>query len=338
MVILRLSACRSFFNCCTKMTQMDKLTRAKPGQIADSLRQRVLAGLRTGVLTRGDRLPSTRDLARQVTADPRVILAAYRMLEQEGLVEMRPRSGIYVAGRPGPPSAAPGLAESWLVEMFGQAIGRDIPAPDLAEWMHRAIGTLRLRAVVVATTIDQREGLCRELRADYGLEVAAVDPQVLLPDDSPLSMDLRRADLLVTTSDLAARVRVLADSLAKPMVAISVRPDLAAPEWAALLTQPSYVVVVDATFGEMLERHFAKLAGVATLRTIVVGTDDLTAIPHDAPTYVTRAARERLGGTPVPGRLVPTVRTLSPDSAREVLAIIVRSNLGVLESRDLPRP
>ena len=122
----------------------------------------------------------------------------------------------------------------------------------------------------------------------------------------------------------------------KPLVAITVRPDLISPEWRAMLEQPSYVVVVDPRFGELLGRYLTAVGGGVNLRTIVVGMDDVGTIPPDAPTYVTRAARERLGDAPVPGRLVPTVRTLSPESAREVLTIIVRANLAVVGDRELP--
>lgn len=299
------------------------------------LRRRMLAGLRSGVLARGDRLPSTRDLARQLDADPRAILAAYRMLERDGLVEMRPRSGIYVADRPGAASTAPGLAEGWLVELFVQGIGRDIPAPDLAEWMRRSVETLRLRVAVIAATVDQRDGLCRELRADFGLEAVGIDPSSLTSIDR-LPVDIRRADFLLTTNDAVARVKPLVEPTRKPLVAITVRPDLIAPEWRAMLEQPAFVVVVDPRFGELLRRYLLDLGAGVNLRTIVVGTDDVSAIPRDAPTYVTRAARERLGDTRVPGRLVPTVRTLSPESAREVLTIIVRANLAVVGDRELP--
>ena len=318
------------------MTQMRKGPNPKPLEIADSLRRRMLAGLRSGVLARGDRLPSTRDLARQLDADPRAILAAYRMLELEGLVEMRPRSGIYVAGRPGASPAAPGLAESWLVDLFAQGIGRDIPAPDLAEWLRRSIETLRMRVVVIAPTIDQREGLSRELRADFGLEATGLDPRMLAPDDSRGPIEVRRADFLLATADVAAPVKAAAERQAKRVVTVSVRPDLVGPEWRTLLQQPSYAVVVDPMFGGYLERYFREVAGATNLRTIVLGVDDLASIPDDAPTNVTRAARARLGDAPVPGRLIPTARTLSPETTKEVLAIIVRSNLAVLGSRDLP--
>lgn len=319
------------------MTQIGKAPPVKPAEIADTLRRRILARLRSGVLARGDRLPSTRDLARQLDADPRAILAAYRLLEQDGLVEMRPRSGIYVADRPGASSTAPGLAEGWLVELFVQGIGRDIPAPDLAEWMRRSVETLRLRVAVIAATVDQRDGLCRELRADYGLEAVGIDPAVLSSIDR-MPIDIRRADFLLTTNEIAARVRPMADATQKPLVAITVRPDLIAPEWRAMLERPSFVVVVDPLFGEMLRHYFASAGAAPKLRTMVVGSDDIGTIPADAPTYVTRAARERLGDAFVPGRIVPPVRTLSPESAREVLGIIVRSNLAVVGGRDLPAP
>ena len=49
------------------------------------------------------------------------------------------------------------------------------------------------------------------------------------------------------------------------LVAITVRPDLIAPEWRAMLQQPSFAVVVDPLFGEMLHRYFANAGGAGTL-------------------------------------------------------------------------
>ena len=316
------------------MTQVSKPEHQKPHEIADALRRRLLAGLRSGVLARGDRLPSTRELAEQLGADQRAILAAYRILEGDGLVELRARSGIFVATRPGASATTPGLAEGWLVDLFLQGVGRDIPAPDLAEWMRRAVDTLRLRVAVVAATVDQRHGLCRELRADYGLESVAIEPSSLSGDDH-MPSDVRQADFLLTTSDLAYRIRPIADALRKELVVITVRPDLVAPELRALLREPSYVVVVDPLFGDLLRSYFSRFGSGDNLRMIVVGTDDVASIPAEAPTYVTRAARERLGDTFVPGRLVPAVRTISAESAREVLSVIVRENLAVAGRRPI---
>ena len=70
--------------------------RRRP-QIANELRGRIERALMTGALAHGDRLPSTREMGAELDADPRVVLAAYRDLAGEGLVELRPRSGVYVA-------------------------------------------------------------------------------------------------------------------------------------------------------------------------------------------------------------------------------------------------
>ena len=313
------------------MPQIAQSASMRPDDLVEVIRRRVLAGIRSGLLARGDRLPSTRDLSREFSADPRAILAAYRQLAVEGLVEMRPRSGIYLATQTGGSQLVPGLAESWLVEVFAQGIGRDMPAVDLPEWMRRSVETLRMRAAVFAPTADQRVGLCGELRTDYGLEASAMAPDTLLPDDVPV--EVRRADLLVATRDQLPRVGPLASSLGKPLVTITVRPDLVSPEWRELLKGPAYVIAVDERFADLVRGYFGGMEGGSNLRTLIVGRDDLSAIPPDAPTYVTRAAREQLGEAEVPGRILPTARTLSPESAREVLGHIIRANVAVLGAR-----
>jgi DNA-binding transcriptional regulator YhcF (GntR family) len=65
--------------------------------VAEALRQRLFTGLHLGVLREGERLPAVRDLARELGVNARVVLAAYEQLQREGLVELRPRSGAYVA-------------------------------------------------------------------------------------------------------------------------------------------------------------------------------------------------------------------------------------------------
>ena len=61
------------------------------------LRQRIAGGLQRGAMQPGDRLPPTRELSADLAADPRVVSAAYRTLADEGLVEIRPRAGVFVA-------------------------------------------------------------------------------------------------------------------------------------------------------------------------------------------------------------------------------------------------
>src|SRR5947208_2352056 len=94
-------------------------------EVLDLLRQRIVAGLHLGTLKPGDRLPSLRRAAADLHADPRVVLAAYRRMAVEGLVSLRPRSGVFVqASGPAGESRLPEVA-SLVVDVFlrGLALG-----------------------------------------------------------------------------------------------------------------------------------------------------------------------------------------------------------------------
>jgi DNA-binding transcriptional regulator YhcF (GntR family) len=299
--------------------------------ITETLRGRVLRALQSGALQYGERLPSARALASEFAVDHRLVLTAYRQLAEEGLVELRQRGGIYVSARRGGPSSLPPLPESWIVGVLSQALAREIPAPELHEWLRRSIETLRLRAAVIATTSDQVFGLCRELRDDFGMDADGVLVDELLGEaDASPPLPLRRADLLVTTGAHATRVRQLGAELKKPVTVVELRPDLTVGEWALLLRRPVYAVVASAEFGEMLRRFFGEAPGVENLRILVFGQDDLSAIPDGAPTYVTQSVRGKLAGFPLRGSILPAARTISVQSAREIFDFIVRANLEAL--------
>ena len=300
-------------------------SRGSVDGIAETLRRRLLRALQSGAVARGDRLPSARDLGPEFRVDHRLILAAYRRLSDEGLVELRERGGIYVTASHGG-GALPPLPEGWIAEMLSQGLAREIAGPDLHEWLRRCTETLRLRAVAIATTSDQAYGLCRELRDDFGLESEVVLAEELTAAGST-PLPIRRADLLVTTEAHAARVRELGVELKKAVTVIEVRPDLIAGEWALLLRRPVYAVVATAEFEQMLRKFFAEVPGVENLRVLVIGRDDLTEIPEGAPTYVTQSVRAQLAGVTIRGRILPAARTLSMRSAREIFDFIVRSNV-----------
>ena len=294
--------------------------------IVDTLRGRVLRGIQAGTLRSGDRLPSARELASEFGVDFRLVLTAYKELGSEGLVDLRPRGGIYVATRPGGERGLPPLPESWFAEVLAQGLAREIPAPELHEWLRRCTETLRLRAVAIASTVDQVQGLCRELRDDFGLESEAVLAEEVPSAASP-PLPVRRADLIVTTRAHEARLRGIAEQLHKSIVVIDVRPELQGGEWALLLRRPVYAIVSTPDFGEMLRRFYAEVPGIENLHILVFGQDDLTTIPEGAPTYLTQSVRSRLGDEPIRGRVLPAARTIAAESAREIFTFIVRSNI-----------
>ncbi len=58
--------------------------------------QQVRHALRLGLLEEGDRLPTVKDVARQMAVNPNTVLKAYRELEHDGLVAARPGVGTFV--------------------------------------------------------------------------------------------------------------------------------------------------------------------------------------------------------------------------------------------------
>ena len=62
-------------------------------QITDEVRQQIAAG----VLVQGDKLPSVRELAVELSINPNPIQRAYRQLEQEGYIVSLPGKGCFAA-------------------------------------------------------------------------------------------------------------------------------------------------------------------------------------------------------------------------------------------------
>jgi GntR family transcriptional regulator len=58
--------------------------------------QQVRQALRLGLLTKGDQLPTVKDVVAQLAINPNTVLKAYRELERDGLVAARPGVGTFV--------------------------------------------------------------------------------------------------------------------------------------------------------------------------------------------------------------------------------------------------
>ncbi len=65
-------------------------------QICDGIRDQI----RSGILQKGDKLPSVRELATQLTINPNTIQRSYRELEMQGWVASVGGKGSFVCGVP----------------------------------------------------------------------------------------------------------------------------------------------------------------------------------------------------------------------------------------------
>lgn len=65
-------------------------------QIAYAVKQAVARG----ELADGERLPSVRELARELTINPNTVVHAYELLARDGVVTRRQGAGCFISGRP----------------------------------------------------------------------------------------------------------------------------------------------------------------------------------------------------------------------------------------------
>ena len=94
---------------------------AKPiyTQITDNFRTQIASG----VLQPGDKLPSVRELAAQLSINPNTIQRAYRELEQQGVIQTLPGKGCFVCGVQSDPDWA--KLESAVKQLISQGVSRE---------------------------------------------------------------------------------------------------------------------------------------------------------------------------------------------------------------------
>jgi DNA-binding transcriptional regulator YhcF (GntR family) len=299
--------------------------------IVEILRQRVISGIHFGTLERGAKLPSARTVSAELHADPRVVLAAYRRLESEGLIEQRAGSRAFftAVGRSAGDSLAP--TSEWLVELLIQALDHGVHAPSLPEHVRHCLETLRLRAACIECNADQLRWLCSEIADDYGIESTPVDVEDI--EHGPLPAAMRQADIWVTTASHSSMVRPLSRQHGKPLLVVSLRPELVDEIGRLLESGPIYYIFTDPRFATKLPYLYASAPGAANVRAVLLGRDDPADIPAGAAAWVMRSARQQLGNKLQNIRLLSTLRVFSNETARELLSFIVRSNLAALAAQ-----
>lgn len=302
--------------------------------IIETMRQRIVSGLHLGTLRPGARLPSTREIAEEFGVAPRTVMSAYRLLEAEGLIEMRERSGIYVApGSSGSETTMLTQLASWVVEVLLDGRAREIAPIGLPERVRRCLATLRLRAVCVAGNADQSEQICYELQHDYGVESESLELTRLLAPDAEAHRALTQADIVVSTSLHATQVQHAARRLGKPVITVALHTELMNEFTRQLATGPLYLIGSDPRFRDAAHAVFDPTGHGGSLHVPIVGEDDLDRIPPDAPVYIMGRAHRLLGDTAFARRVTPIRRVFSREMARELLMFIVRANIAAMSAR-----
>src|SRR5919198_3938433 len=97
-----------------------------PGRVSAEIVEQVKAAIRDGRLAPGDQLPPERDLTRQLGVSRVSVRDALRMLEAQGLVEVRvgARGGAFVT-TPAPGLVGEGIADMLLLSAVTAAEGTE---------------------------------------------------------------------------------------------------------------------------------------------------------------------------------------------------------------------
>src|SRR5579863_2988486 len=102
--------------------------RANEVSIREQLVTQVILGILSGDLAPGQRLPSTRELARRFKLHPNTASAGYRQLEREGWLESRRGSGVFVrTSKAGARSASAQTLQRLISDFFTSARELRIP-------------------------------------------------------------------------------------------------------------------------------------------------------------------------------------------------------------------
>jgi DNA-binding transcriptional regulator YhcF (GntR family) len=289
------------------------------------MRQRITEQLNSGATEHGDRLPSVRELAEELGVHSRAVVAAYHQLVEEGLVEIRSRSGVYVTGALTLAGDAVTIPRRWLLETLLEAVQRNVPLVRLAEHIHSSITARRLCVAVIECNEDQLDSMSYELRTYLGLRVIAIPLESL--EDAKIPPPLANVDLLVSSAHEEIIARIAA-TIRKPYVMMRVRPALTYRLSRLLARGGVYLLVVDPRFGIKMRRLVAPMAASENFHVLVVNQDDLAVIPDGAPTYAMRIVQQKAANRKHRGSEITPQRMFSDDTIRDILSWMLATSDG----------
>lgn len=150
--------------------------------LREQLVRQVMLGVVSGDLKPGQRLPSTRELARRFRIHSNTVSAAYRDLEGRGWLESRKGSGVYVRvlddGAPAkPPPGGPGL-DQLISSFLALARGQGFSLGEVQERIKHWLGLQPPdHFLVVEPDEGLREILLAEIREATGFAARGAGPE-----------------------------------------------------------------------------------------------------------------------------------------------------------------
>ncbi len=191
--------------------------------IREQLVTQVILGILSDDLKAGQRLPSTRDLARRFQLHPNTISAGYRQLARDRWVEFRRGSGVYVRASKPETAATPSLALDQMIARLvrsARKIGISLPnvRTRLRQWLDLQPPD---HFLLIEPDEELRKILAEEIRRavkfpvrSSGIEDCPKKPDSAVPIALPNRAAALRQILPPGTEVLALQVRSVPTSLA----------------------------------------------------------------------------------------------------------------------------
>jgi GntR family transcriptional regulator len=250
--------------------------------ILDQLRERIMTGLYLGRWEPGERLPSIRDVAGVENVDRKTAAAAYRRLQQEGLVRVRPRSGVYLSENAGKPHGGPleRLYQRWLENMYDGARDLGLDTQTILRLVSAVAETEQRRIPVIDAEWSQAEAVAHELRDRLSIKAVPYLLEEVRGDEAVQ----KTAPFLVTTPYHRAELnRLTRSTVVETTIARKTFKELRkrAREGAVLIVTPTAAVAAQ------VERALAQQqlvgAGADARVTVASTRDELLAAVEGVP-------------------------------------------------------
>lgn len=270
--------------------------RPTAAALTAKFREHLAGALYAGDLYPGDRLPSIREFAEYVAVNRKTAERVYRVLEADGMVELRPRSGVYLS-RGVLTEESQNAPPEWIARLITDAADTPEGLVALPDLIRRYVGGREISCACVDGTEDLRVGLTGELRRRFGLRVYPLrgGPFVDPAEKARLARDLADVDIVVTTPYHAALARI-ARELGKPTAIAVPDPSFVEALRVRLDAGALDLLCVDREFGSRL-LNLLPLSLRDRLRVVTVDDEGgLREIDRSLPIFVTEAARIALAG------------------------------------------
>jgi DNA-binding transcriptional regulator YhcF (GntR family) len=205
-----------------------RLDRDRHESFLDQTRDQIISALHAGLMRRGDRLPSLRQVAGLSSLNVKTVMRVYTQLQQEGLVVLRRGSGAFLAVHdPGGFEPAQAVSLGRLLRRhLDEAAGMSLTPATYAALVQRLVSRSALKDRSVAV-LECNEEQVRLISKELTTRIGVKAHPILLEDLGGKSVTsiLRACSIVAVTDFHVKEGSEIAKRFHKPLVRVRLRRD-----------------------------------------------------------------------------------------------------------------